>query len=49
MHGAPLRGLSLNFSIFFFMKYKIFHLKEPFILSRIAFCLIKKCGPSHEF
>ena len=56
MHGSPLRGLSLksfNFELsqyfFFFIKYKVGHLKEPFILSRIAFCLIKNCGPSYEF
>ena len=38
------------FSIIFFMESKVGHLKEPFFLSRIPFCLIKKCGhiPGHS-
>ena len=47
MHGSPLRGLSLNFSILnflnnFSMEFEGGHLKEPFFMSRIPFCLIKK-------
>ena len=53
MHGSPLRGLSLNLSILsflnvFFMKFEVGHLREPFFLSRIPFCLIKKYGHIHE-
>ena len=36
------------FSIIFFMEFEVGHLKEPFFLSRIVFCLIKKCGHIHE-
>ena len=53
MQGSPLRKLSLNLSILnflnnFFMEFEGGHLKEPFFLSRIPFCLIKKCGHIHE-
>ena len=37
-----------TFSIKFFMEFEVDHLKEPFFLSIIAFCLIKKCGHIHE-
>ena len=37
-----------TFSINFFMEFDVDHLKEPFFLSIIAFCLIKKCGHIHE-
>ena len=30
------------------MEFEVGHLKEPFFLSRIAFCLIRKCGYIHE-
>ena len=53
MHNFPLRGSSLNLSILnflniFFMEFEGGHLKEHVFLSRIAFCLVKKCGHIHE-
>ena len=47
MHGSPLKGLSLKLSILnflniFLMEFEVGHLEEPFFLSRILFCLIKK-------
>ena len=53
VHGSPLRGLSLNLSILNFLN-NFFHgiLSRPseiaFFMSRIAFCLMKKCGHIHE-
>ena len=37
-----------TFSIIFSMEFEVGHLKEPFFMSGIPFCLMKKCGHIHE-